>query len=76
MAYFVIETQANGETASGILTTHSSEGEAEQKYHLILSAAAVSQIEKHGAILIRDDLRVFKREIYDRTNPEPLEGSE
>ena len=73
MSYFVIETQANGDSGSAIVNNYTSENVAEQKYHQILSAAAVSNIEKHGAILISDDLRIFKREIYDRTNPEPIE---
>jgi len=72
--FYVIETQTTGETGASIVTTHSSEAEAEQKYHLVLSSAAVSEVEKHGAILVKDDYTLIKREIYDKTtDAEPEE---
>ena len=70
MSYFVVETQANETSGVAIVNNYTAENLAEQKYHEILSAAAVSPVLKHGALLITDDLRIYKREIYDRSNPE------
>ena len=70
MGFFVIECQTNGDTASTIPVWYADKAQAESKYHQILSAAATSSVEKHGAILLNDDFRTFKRELYDRTNPE------
>lgn len=71
--YFVIETQTNGNVGSGIISGHETKDAAENTYHTVLASAAISSVEKHGAFLISDDFRYFKRELYDRTNPEPLE---
>lgn len=72
MGYYVFECQT-GKTGAAIPMWYDNEAQAEQKYHQILSAAAVSDVPQHGAFLIRDDFRIFKREIYDRTTDEPLE---
>lgn len=66
MGFYVIECQANA-TGAVIPVWYDNEAQADQKYHMILSAAAVSNVEKHGAIKISDDFRILKREIYDRT---------
>ena len=55
MAFIVIEIQKNEGAISTIVTQHSTLNEARLKYHQILSAAAVSDLERHGAVLIRED---------------------
>ena len=45
MTYIVLEIQTNSDgTVGTIIDTFTSRNLAEQKYHLILSAAAVSQL--------------------------------
>lgn len=50
--YIVIELQTtNGQTAH-IVSSHPTREEAESKFHLILSAAAVSAIPIHAAAIL------------------------
>ena len=50
--FIVIELQTtNGQTAH-IVTTHTTREEAESKFHLILSSAAVSTIPIHAAAIL------------------------
>lgn len=65
--YLVIEIQKTSGSIAHIVTTHSNRNEAEQKYHAVLSAAAVSTVEVHSAVLMFYDGTVFKRESYDHT---------
>lgn len=53
MKYVVVElqTDANGNVAN-LVTQHSTRGEADSKYHAVLSAAAVSTLPVHAAILM------------------------
>ena len=53
MSYVVIELQTNseGQTAS-IATAYADEGQAYSKYHAVLSAAAVSNVPYHAAVLL------------------------
>lgn len=51
---------------------YSDGNKAEQKYHSILSAAAVSTLLKHSACMLRDDGRLIKSECYEHpVEPEP-----
>lgn len=61
--YLVLELQA-GDTLSSIAASYSTLAEAEQKYHQILSFAAVSEIPIHSAILMDSSGYVIKRESY------------
>ena len=70
MDYFVIETQVTDGVGSAIVNHYPSRDVAEQQYHTILSAAAVSQVDRHGAIMISSDYRFFKNEVYDKTSGE------
>lgn len=51
--YIVIELQTNeqGQTAN-IVTAYNDEGQAYSKYHAILSAAAVSSVYRHAAVIL------------------------
>ena len=68
MKWFVIETQETGDTASSISTAYPSKEVAEQAYHTVLAYASVSEVDRHGAVLISSDYRFFKNEVYDKTS--------
>ena len=55
MKYIVIELQTTNGSTSHIVTTHDTRLEAESKYHLILSAAAVSNVPLHAATILTSD---------------------
>ena len=72
MIYYVLEFQTTGGTGSVIPTMHQSRQEAEARYHTVLAAAATSEIEKHGAAILSEDLFVVKKELAPREGaPEP-----
>ena len=65
MTYIVIELQTNASGDVGNLVySYTNRNEAEQKYHLILSAAAVSQLSAHAAVLITGDGRTIASQCY------------
>lgn len=55
MKYIVIELQTTNGTTAYLVTTHDTREEAESKYHLVLSAAAVSNVEIHAATILTPD---------------------
>lgn len=63
--YFVIETQVNNGTGSTLVTTHETRNEAESKFHQILQYAAVSNVEKHGAMVVTEDCIVVLHSCYE-----------
>lgn len=72
MNYIVMEFQTTAADATSVLTTvHSTREEAEQKYHMILSAAAVSGLKYHGALLMNAFGDLYKNEHYPELMPEP-----
>ena len=65
MTYIVIELQTNANDTVGILTdSYTNRDTAEQKYHMVLSAAAVSALPSHAAVMITGDGQLVKREVY------------
>ena len=65
MNYIVIEFQTDNDNVTSVLTTvHADRSEAEQKYHMILSAAAVSGLKYHGAELMDAFGNVVKIDHY------------
>ena len=50
--YLVIEMQTNGGQLANIATAYETQAEAESKFHAILSAAAVSNVEIHSAVIL------------------------
>ena len=62
--YLVIELQKTGESLANICTAYSDQGQAEQAYHTILAAAAVSTVDVHSAVLMLYDGYVLKKESY------------
>ena len=72
MIVIEIQHHNNGRTDC-ITTTHASSSEAEQKYHTILAAASVSQVDVHGATMLNDDGSYVQHKVYYHGS---LEGGE
>lgn len=54
--FIVIELQKNENgTVGNIVTEHSTQAEAESKYHAILAAAAVSNLPVHSAVIVSEE---------------------
>lgn len=67
MIFYVFEIQSN-ETGSVNVFPYTDRALAEAKYHEILMYAARSEVRKHGAILLTEDMFVLKSEIYDHSD--------
>lgn len=65
MTYIVLELQTNTDgTVSNLVYAYTDRNEAEQKYHFILSSAAVSQLPAHAAVLLTGDGRMLASQCY------------
>ena len=63
--YVVMELQRTSEnTLSTIVTTHETRNDAEWKYHQILAAAAISQVDIHSAVMLGETGQRIKGESY------------
>ena len=63
--YIVIELQTAADGSVGnIVSTYDELPDAESKYHLILSAAAVSAIAEHAAVLMTSEGYVLETKCY------------
>lgn len=63
--YLVIEIQkSNDGNLSHIESVHATLPEAEQKYHTVLSFAAVSAVDVHSAVMLDDTGTRIKGETY------------
>lgn len=63
--YIVIELQKNAEgVVSNIVTAYENLAEAESKYYAVLSAAAVSTIPVHSAIIVSEEGFPVKHQCY------------
>lgn len=64
--FFIFETQVKEDgTAAYLATTESDRNEAEAQFHRILSAAAVSDVHKHGAVLVTEDCITLMQKCYE-----------
>ena len=74
--YIIMEVQVFPD--GGISTpcyAYSDKNRAEQKYHAVLSAAAVSALPRHTCFMLTDDGYVIKSESYEHpVEPEPEES--
>lgn len=73
--FIVIEIQTSDNVAT-IVNSYDNRPQAESKYHQILTAAAVSTVPKHGAIMLTDEGERLKNECYLHLpvpTPEPEE---
>lgn len=65
MLYIVIELQTvNESTVANIVNAYTEQAVAEQKYHSILAAAAVSALPCHSATMLDEKGRMIKSEFY------------
>lgn len=64
--YLVIEIQTQDKKVSTLTYQYDDLGLAEQKYYLILAAAAVSSLDVHAAIIMDCRGVVLKNYFYDR----------
>lgn len=62
--YYVLEIQKGNETAPMLKTEHEDINTAEQKYHTVLAAAAVSTVPAHTAVLMDDTGETLRRQTY------------
>ena len=71
--YIVIEIQNSG-TVATIVNQYADKNTAESAYHQILSAAAVSSVPTHAAVLMTDEGVWLRSEVYHHAPapaPEP-----
>lgn len=71
--YAVIELQKNNGVLSLLTFTYEDEASAMQKYHEILSFAAVSTVELHSAALLEEDGTERRCESYEHRPKEAAE---
>lgn len=69
--YIVAEFQSTGDTVSILTYTYTDSNLAEQKYHEILSFAAVSSVPLHAVSMMNEYGCVAKNEFYTHPAPEP-----
>jgi len=63
--FYVLELQTYGDgTGSAIPMSYPTLREAESKYYLILSAAAISTVYRHGAVLMSEEGFTLKQEVF------------
>ena len=63
--YIVIELQTiNDSQVANVVTAYTEQKVAEQKYHTILAAAAVSSLPCHAAVMLDEKGRMIKSEYY------------
>ena len=63
--YIVIELQTNNGTVSPIVNSFDTINQAYQKYYQILSAAAVSSVDIHSAVILSDHGGVISAESFE-----------
>ena len=77
MRYIVMEIQTSNGTPATIVTSYSDINEAKSKYHSILSAAAVSNVECHAAVILNQTGYEITSEFFEHPPiPEPEEQGE
>ena len=76
MNYIVIEMQTTDGTTAAITNIYATYPLAEQAYHTILAAAAVSEVTIHSASMLTERGNLVKYECYDRREPEEPEVAE
>ena len=71
MKYLALEIQTNHDgTVGNLVYAYDELNQAESKYHAILSAAALSELPMHAAVLLRSDGASLASKFYERL-PEP-----
>ena len=75
MIFYVFELQTN-ETGSALVSTFDNLPAAESKYYLILSAAAISPVRRHGAMIVTEEGVVLRQEVFTHAVQTPVEAAE
>lgn len=71
--FYVLELQTFGDgTGSVIPMSYPNLRAAESKFYLILSAAAISTVYRHGAVLMTEEGFTLKQEVFTH----PMEQTE
>jgi len=70
MKYVVVELQDTGTQVANIVTAFNSVYQAEEKYHNVLAAAAVSNVPCHSAIMLNSEGQYIKSEVYKHIQEE------
>lgn len=65
MTYIVIEIQKDSGTVSTLTTTFTDQNEAEAKFYQVMSVAAVSTLDRHGASVMTEDGNVYLTGTYE-----------
>lgn len=64
MNYIVIELQTTDGVTAAVTNTYDNYPQAEQKYHTVLAAAAVSAVPVHAASMLAERGNLVKYECY------------
>lgn len=70
MGVFVLEIQNDSLTAYHYSQQDYENGVADQKFHTICAAAAVSNVARHVVMMINDEGGVLKQEIFNHSSNE------
>ena len=62
--YLVMEIQRGGDTISNIVTAYNSLAEAEHQFYTVAAAAAISNVERHSAVLLNQDGLLIERKTF------------
>ena len=78
MTFIVIELQTNANgTVGNIVNSYTERSQAEQQYHLVLAAAAVSALPSHAAVMLTSEGQMVSHAVYHHAvEPEPEEPEE
>ena len=63
--FIVIELQRNGNQMANIVTAHETLQDAQHKFHAVAAAAAISNVEKHSVVLLKDDGFLVERITFE-----------
>ena len=72
MYYLVLELQKDT-TLLALVNTYAERSQAEQKYHTVLSYAAVSSVPIHTVLLINENGHIIKQDSYLHPKTSTLE---
>lgn len=70
--YIILEAQSYVDgTVSTLVSSYDTRNAAENKYHLVLAAAAISELPRHSAFMLSDEGYLVKSESYTHETVEP-----
>lgn len=70
MTYLVIELQTTNNITSHLAWSYDSIEQAESKYHAVLSAAAISSIPIHAAVILNQEGNTIRSWFYEHKTEE------